>query len=82
MRKTPTVEETIRYFKEGKSIDEIAKERNLVVGTIEGHFADAIREDLIQIEEVMPMEEVNKIAAYFPSNPNYMLLSAVKEDSA
>lgn len=77
--KTPTVEETIRYFKEGNTIEEIAKERNLVVGTIEGHFADAIKEDLVQIEELMSMEEVNKIATYFPSNPSYMLLSAVKE---
>lgn len=77
--KSTTVDETLKFFKEGKSIEQIAKERHLVLSTIESHFADAIREDIIQIEELMPMEEVKKISAYFPSDKSYMLLSAVKE---
>ena len=65
-KKSTTVEETLKHFKQGKSIEEIARERNLVVSTIEGHFAQAIKYGLVHIEELMPMEEVNKIAGYFP----------------
>jgi len=77
--KPNTVEETIRYFREGKSIGQIAKERNLVISTIEGHLARAIKQNLIQIDEVMQIEEVRKIAEFFPQNLDEVQLSTIKE---
>lgn len=77
-KKSTTVEETLKHFKQGKSIEEIARERNLVVSTIEGHFAQAIKYGLVHIEELMSMEEVNKIAGYFPPNADFIQLSGIK----
>ena len=77
-KKSTTVEETLKHFKQGKNIEEIARERNLVVSTIEGHFAQAIKYGLVHIEELMSMEEVNKIAGYFPPNADFIQLSGIK----
>ncbi len=74
-----TVEETMRLFHEGKSIEEIAKERKLVISTIEGHIAEAIKQNLIGIEEVMQIEEAKNIAAYFPKDLTDVRLASIKE---
>jgi len=74
-----TVEETIKYFREGKKIEQIALERNLVISTIENHIAQAVRQNLIQIEEVMDIEEAKKISGYFPKDLKDIRLAAVKE---
>ena len=77
--KSNSVSETIKLFNEGQSIDEIAKERNLVINTIESHFAQAIKENLIQIDEIMPIDEAMKIAEYFPKDLNEIRLATIKE---
>lgn len=77
--KPNTVEETIRLFKEGKSVEEIAEERELTTGTIEGHLAKAVKKDLVKIEEIMPPDEVEKIASYFPDDLTDIRLSEIKE---
>ncbi|HSD62249.1 MAG TPA: helix-turn-helix domain-containing protein [Ignavibacteriaceae bacterium] len=76
--KGSSVLETINLFRKGISIELIAKERNLVPGTIESHLAKGIVEGLIQIEEIMPREEAEKIAKYFPQNPEEVQLSIIK----
>jgi len=76
-----TIEETIKYFKQGKNIDEIALERDFAISTIEGHLAEAIKLGSIRIEELMPIEEVNTIAKYFPAKPEAgTSLKTIKEN--
>ncbi|HQF43136.1 MAG TPA: helix-turn-helix domain-containing protein, partial [Ignavibacteriaceae bacterium] len=77
--KTDTVQETVKLFKQGKSIEQVAVERNLVVSTIEGHIARAIKQDLIRIDEVMSMIEAKKIAEYFSQDLVDIRLSSIKE---
>jgi len=79
--KQDTVKETIKYFREGKSIEQIAKERNLVISTIESHFARAIKQNLIIIDEVMPMDEIKKISEYFPKQSDELRLASIKENA-
>lgn len=74
-----TVEETIKLFKQGKNIEQIAAERNFVSGTIEGHLAQAIKRGEVQLEEIIPMEEVNKIAKFFPEKLEVISFSSIKE---
>lgn len=75
-----TLDETIRLFKEGKKVEQIALERNLAASTIEGHIARAIRTNAIRIEELIPMEEVKKIAELFPDPIEaYIPLAGIKE---
>ncbi|HLG35045.1 MAG TPA: helix-turn-helix domain-containing protein [Bacteroidia bacterium] len=74
-----TIEESVRLFKLGKTIEQIASERNLAGGTIESHLSRAIRNKLVQIDELMPMEEARRIAAYFPPQTELVSLTAIKE---
>jgi len=65
-------------FKSGKTVEEIAKEREMVTGTIEGHLSYYIQIGELDIEEVISMEKVNKIADYIKRNDQNSL-SRVKE---
>jgi DNA-binding CsgD family transcriptional regulator len=80
-QKTPTVDETVNHFKTGKSIADIAAERKLTVGTIEGHLAQAIKLGSIEIEQLIPIEEVKELAQHFPAviEQEYAQLNAIKE---
>lgn len=77
--KTNSVSETIKLFNEGKSIEEIAKDRNLVISTIESHIAQAIKQNIIRIDEVMQIDEAKNIAAYFPKDLDDIRLASIKE---
>ncbi|MCW5910371.1 MAG: helix-turn-helix domain-containing protein [Cyclobacteriaceae bacterium] len=57
-----TYDVTLEMFKNGLRPGEIAKERGLVVGTIEGHLAKAVEQARLDILEFMPKEEVDEIA--------------------
>ncbi len=78
-QKKNTVAETVRLLRETKSIQLVAEFRNLTQSTIEGHIAKAIGQNLIEIEEVIPIDEVKKIAEYFPDELSDVQLSPVKE---
>ena len=55
--KTPTNIITYNLFKEGKSMVEIAKERNLAIGTIEGHLSSFVANGEIDINEMVSEEK-------------------------
>lgn len=76
---TDTIQETIDQFLRGKSIEEIAAGRNLVPGTIESHLAKAVRNGIIQINDVMDISEAEQIAQYFPREMEDVRLTAIKE---
>ena len=56
--KIDTRAETFRLFREGKSVSEIAGERNLTPQTIEGHLAFYIQQGLIKIDELVTREKI------------------------
>lgn len=55
--KTDTKTLSFNLFKEGKSIEEIAKERNFSVATIEGHLASFIVTGEIDINKMVSLEK-------------------------
>lgn len=57
-QKIDTKGESFRLFKEGKTINEIAKERNFTVQTIEGHLAHFVQKGDINIEELLSREKL------------------------
>ena len=77
--KADTVKQTLQLLKSGKTIAEIAKERNFVESTIESHLAKAIGNVLIDINEVMPMTEVNNITSYFAPDGEKISLTGIRE---
>ena len=57
-KKIDTKAESFRLYKEGKRIDEIAKERSLTQQTIEGHLAHYVSVGKINIEELISKEKI------------------------
>lgn len=56
-----TYEVTLQLLSSGMSIDEIASERGLAVGTIESHLAKAVGKGRLNIREFMAEEEIATI---------------------
>ncbi|MDR1405998.1 MAG: helix-turn-helix domain-containing protein [Prevotellaceae bacterium] len=52
---------SLQLFKSGKTIAEIAKERNFAVSTIEGHLASCVKTGEVSITELVPQEKINAI---------------------
>ncbi|RYY86022.1 MAG: hypothetical protein EOO15_15505 [Chitinophagaceae bacterium] len=61
MEKGATQELTFELFQSGKSIDEIAVQRNLAIGTIESHLAQFVREGRLAISAIVAEEKVGHI---------------------
>ena len=59
--KKPSWETTFELFKEGKSINEIAKERNFVITTIESHFAQLVKIGKIAVSDLVDKDSENCI---------------------
>jgi GTPase SAR1 family protein len=74
--KTNSKAESLKLFKEGKTIEEIASERQLVRGTIESHLSAYIKTGELRIEELMPKEKIEKIIAAFTSKGTVSITAA------
>ena len=59
--KPSTIELTYNLFKAGKNVEEIAKERGLTPGTIQGHLIPYIQKGEIQIEHVIDKKKIKTI---------------------
>ncbi len=59
---------SFNLFKDGKSIDEIAKERNLSRGTIEGHLTAFVASKQINIDELVSAEKRNLVKEAVEAN--------------
>lgn len=68
--KTPSGNISLQYFKEGKSVAEIATERNFAVSTIEGHLAEFIKTGELRIEAFANENKVKTISKLLGENPN------------
>ncbi|TAK31018.1 MAG: helicase [Saprospiraceae bacterium] len=60
---------SFELFKAGKTIDEIAKERGFVRGTIEGHLAHYVGTGEVDIFSLMERGKVVELEAFFTANP-------------
>ncbi|MBK7270954.1 MAG: helix-turn-helix domain-containing protein [Flavobacteriales bacterium] len=63
-------------MQDGRTVEEIAKERGLSKTTIEGHFAKGIAEGKVDIEGVMPATTRDVIAAWMREHPEEGLNTA------
>lgn len=74
--KVNTKEESFRLFKEGKTVEDIAKERGFAIQTIQGHLAEFVQRGDINIEELVSHEKILFIEPAITSSDS---ISAVKE---
>jgi hypothetical protein len=77
--KIPTTEITFQMWKDGKTIEEIAKERVFTTSTIEGHFEKLIEEEKVDIGDVMDKATFDKIMAAFDAAPDAEGTKPIKE---
>ena len=61
--KVSTKEISYAFYKIGKSVAEIAKERNMAESTIEGHLAHCVAQGLIEVTDFVEIEKVTNIIA-------------------
>ncbi|HNR20441.1 MAG TPA: HRDC domain-containing protein [Bacteroidia bacterium] len=66
--KGSTLKLTLELFNAGKTINEIAKERNLAASTIEGHLALLIKAGDADIFKILNDLKVDEIQSYFEKN--------------
>lgn len=59
--KVPTKEVSFKMYAEGKTIEEIAKERGLVEGTISGHLCQYIETGELQVTDFLDSYKLNAI---------------------
>ncbi|MEO7988079.1 MAG: helix-turn-helix domain-containing protein [Chryseolinea sp.] len=64
-----TYDITLQLLEGGLSIESIAKERSLTVGTIESHLSKAVTENRISIFKFLTEEEVNTISSALKEMP-------------
>lgn len=60
-QKVSSKELSYNAFIEGKTIEEIALERNLAPSTIESHLSQYVNSGQLEIEKIMPIEKVDAI---------------------
>ncbi len=59
--KTDTYDETMKLFKEGKSLKDISKERDLQLQTIEGHIVSLYSEGELSLMDIMKLVSLSNI---------------------
>ncbi|HRO42636.1 MAG TPA: helix-turn-helix domain-containing protein [Flavipsychrobacter sp.] len=66
---------SLEMYQQGKSIDEIAKERGLVKGTIEGHLLSFIITGEVKLEQIVPKEKQAVIQQAIKRSPDKNITS-------
>ncbi|WP_017731910.1 helix-turn-helix domain-containing protein [Nafulsella turpanensis] len=69
---------SLQLFKEGKTVEEIASERGLVPGTIEGHLAGFVSSGEIKVEELVSEEKLEAIIQVLEKAPAETSTSEIK----
>ncbi len=77
-KKISTYERTLEMMKSGKTVDEIAKERQLSDKTIYGHCARLISLEKLELDEVLEIDRINALYEVFEKY-NGMSLTPLKE---
>lgn len=77
--KKDTYELTLELFRSGKTIEEIARERQLGVSTIEGHFVKLIRQEQVDVTELLDAQRISEIEAFLEDTEG-KTLGVIKEE--
>ncbi len=78
VKKENTKEISLKMFKEGKSIADIAAERGMVTGTIEGHLSSFIATGEINITDLVSREQLDIICKVMNEAEETTSLSEIK----
>jgi hypothetical protein len=68
---------SFEMFRQGKTIEEIAKERSLTVSTIGGHLARFVASGELDIRKIIPEEKLSLITGYYKETETASLSEAL-----
>lgn len=77
-KKVPTNVVTLQLYKEGKRIEEIARERNLTIGTIFSHLAQQVEAGHLPLYDLVPAEQIARITAFYTQHPGPSTLTEAR----
>lgn len=77
--KKPTIEITLELFRAGKNVADIANERQLATSTIMGHFEKLIKNNQVEVSEILADEQIENLSACFEKFGNEISLTELKE---
>lgn len=79
VRKGSTYDTTLELIRSGKSIEEAARERQLSVGTISTHCVRLIKQEKLDLSDVMPKERIAALYDLFESHYDGGSLGTIKD---
>ena len=65
-------------FRQGMDIEEIARKRELVTGTIAGHLEHYVRSGAVKVDQLVSREKVDKITRYLQENADARGITFIK----
>jgi len=66
--------ETLRRFRAGASVEQIARERGMTAGTIYGHLAEGLeRGEPVDLQKIFSVSELAEVAIAFNAHPSFAL---------
>lgn len=71
--KIPSHQISFELFRQGKSIAEIAQERECVVSTIEGHLVRYVKSGELPVEQIVAPDKLKMISEYFAHTDDFRL---------
>ena len=74
-----TLQETLQLWDGGNSIAQIAEQRSLAIGTIEGHMAQAVEFGLVPLQKVLPPKTIALIESAWPQETIPPSMIPIKE---
>ncbi|MFD1139680.1 helix-turn-helix domain-containing protein [Larkinella insperata] len=74
--KTPSPALSLALFRQGKTVTDIAQERNIAASTVEGHLAQFISSGQLSVYELVPAEKVETIRTYLEKHTPKTLTEA------
>ena len=77
--KAPSKEISFNLFQQGKTVDEIAKERGFTKGTIIGHLTPYVKDGKIGLRSFISTSRENKIRSFMEAHPEIEHFSEIKE---
>ena len=77
--KVPSKEISFTLFQQGKTVDEIAKERGFTKGTIIGHLTPYVKDGKIGLRSFISTSRENKIRSFMEAHPEIEHFSEIKE---
>lgn len=71
--KTPSYNETLKLFLEGKSVEEISQERGLATSTVDSHLFQCVQHGLLPAEKLCPKARLKQVCAFVKKNSELKL---------